>query len=106
MSDDYSKLSKKELIELVVNLNNQSKENIIRISDQARDIFTLEKEIELLESKLTREQFSHEMTVEECEELRNDLLDARLESYAERTKKKFYIGSRGNTVYVKTNVPF
>lgn len=103
---DYAKLNKTELIaevkKIEESLEAADAENLALYAT----IRELNKQVDDLNARLSREQFSHEMTVEECEKLRNDLLDARLKSYAERTKKKFYIGSCGNTVYVKTNVPF
>jgi hypothetical protein len=85
MSDDYSKLNKAELIAEVKTLE----ESLVAI------------EAENIEARLTREQFAHEMTVEESELLRKELLDERLESYAVRRNKKFWINSNSQRISIK-----
>ena len=107
MSDDYSKMNKTELIDLVKSLESDLTETEsinIELNNKIRE---LDLEIQEIEAKLTREQFAHEMTVEESEQLRNDLLDARLESYAVSFNKKFWINSKGDKIRIKyINPPF
>lgn len=107
MSDDYSKMSKTELIDLVKSLESDLTETEsinIELNNKIRE---LDLEIQEIEAKLTREQFAHEMTVEESEQFRSDLLDARLESYAINSNKKFWINSKGNRITIKHfNPPF
>ena len=98
---DYSKMNKTELIDLVKSLDNYLTETEsinIELNNKIRE---LDLEIQEIEAKLTREQFAHEMTVEESEQLRSDLLDARLESYAVLQNKKFWINSRGDRISIK-----
>lgn len=101
MSDDYSKLNKAELIAEVKTLE----ESLVAIEAENIELYVtireLNEKIDDLDARLTREQFAHEMTVEESELLRKELLDERLESYAVRRNKKFWINSHGQRIPIK-----
>lgn len=107
MSDDYNKMKKSELIDLAKTLENELIELTsanISLNDTIRE---LDVQIEGLEARLTREQFAHEMTCEESEQFRKDLLDARLEHHAVGFNKRFWINSNGDKVRIKYfNPPF
>jgi septal ring factor EnvC (AmiA/AmiB activator) len=101
MSDDYSKLNKAELIAEVKTLE----ESLVAIEAENIELYVtvreLNENIDDLDARLTREQFAHEMTVEESELLRKELLDERLESYAVRRNKKFWINSNSQRISIK-----
>jgi septal ring factor EnvC (AmiA/AmiB activator) len=101
MSDDYSKLNKAELIAEVKTLE----ESLVAIEAENIELYVtireLNENIDDLEARLTREQFAHEMTVEESELLRKELLDERLQSYAVKINKKFWINSHGQRIPIK-----
>lgn len=105
---DYEKVKKSnkaELINTIRCLEKELEDSHNTISQQEKIISDLWKEKNDLEARFRREQFSHKMTVAEVEEYRQQLLDERLHSDAERNNKKFYIDSLGNKIQVKRYSP-
>ena len=93
-------MNKGELIELIKSLNkecNELERNFLEYVALNREA---NNEIRILNAKITREQFAHEMTCEEAELYRNELLNERLYSYALRNKSPFYINHEGDEIRI------
>jgi len=105
VSDDYTKMNKAELIELIKSLNEELDIEMHNINELYALNREANNEIRLLKAKITREQFAHEMTCEEAESYRNELLDERLYASALRNKSPFYINHKGDEIHIKNNFP-
>jgi regulator of replication initiation timing len=102
---EVKKMNKTQLIDTIKCLEINIKDLQKDLAEVEKNISSLYKEKKSLDARLRREQFSHEMTCAEAEEYRNQLLNERLHSDAERNHKEFYIDSSGKQIEVRRYSP-